>query len=78
MPAYGVLIDEKFSGYGLATLTLRLVKAVCKLRAAPGIMLKVHPANTPAERLFERAGFFRAGIEGESGNFIYRFNFDGL
>jgi len=78
VPAYGVLIDEKYSGYGLATVTLRLVKAVCKMRGSPGIMLKVHPANAGAERLFERAGFFRVGIEVESGNLIYRFNFNGL
>jgi RimJ/RimL family protein N-acetyltransferase len=78
VPAYGVLIDEKYSGYGLATLTLRLVKAVCRLRGSPAIMLKVHPANTRATKLFERAGFFRTGIDAESGGFIYRFNFNGL
>ncbi|MGH9903498.1 MAG: GNAT family N-acetyltransferase [Pyrinomonadaceae bacterium] len=74
VPAYGVLVDEQFGGYGLATVSLRMAKAVCKLSGAPRIMLKVHPANERARRIFERAGFVRVGTDPEGEKLIYHFN----
>lgn len=75
VPAYGVLIDEEYSGYGLTTLSLRMAKAAAKLRGSTAIMLKVHPANTHAKRLFERAGFVQTGVDSRSGSLIYFFRF---
>ena len=77
VPAYGVLIDEAHAGYGLTTLSLRMAKAVCKLRASARLMLKVHPANARARKLFERAGFKQTGVETATGSLVYHFDFDG-
>lgn len=71
VPAYGALIDEAHSGYGLATLSLRMAKTICKLRRSPKVMLKVHPANTRAKRLFERAGFVQTGVNLSRGILIF-------
>lgn len=73
-PSYGVLIDERFSGYGLTRLSLKMAKSICKLRRAPRLILKVHPDNLVAKTLFEEAGFTRAGRDEASGNLIYHFN----
>ncbi len=73
-PAYGVLIAEPFSGYGLTTLSLTMAKTICRLRGAPRIMLKVHPGNFSAKSLFERAKFIQTGIDPGSGNLIYHFD----
>jgi RimJ/RimL family protein N-acetyltransferase len=76
VPAYGVLVDEQYSGYGLARLSLRYAKSLCKLRRAPHVMLKVHPENLAARKLFEAARFRQTGIEAASGNLIYHFDFN--
>lgn len=73
-PSYGVLIDERFSGYGLTRLSLKMAKSICKLRRAPRLILKVHPDNAVAKTLFEEAGFTRAGQDEASGNLVYHFN----
>jgi RimJ/RimL family protein N-acetyltransferase len=75
IPAYGVLIDEKYSNYGLTRLSLKLAKSICKLRRAPRIMLKVNAGNIIAKRLFEESGFTQTGVEAETGNLIYHFDF---
>lgn len=77
VPAYGVLIDEGHAGCGLATLSLRAAKAICRLCAAPRLMLKVHPDNGRAKSLFERAGFVRTGVDAGSGTLIYHFDLNG-
>jgi RimJ/RimL family protein N-acetyltransferase len=77
VPAYGVLVDEAHGGYGLTTLTLGLAKAICRLRRAPRLMLKVHPDNARARRLFERAGFRQTGVEPRGGVLVYHFDFNG-
>lgn len=76
VPAYGALIDEGHSGYGLATLSLRMAKAICKLSRSPRIMLKVHQTNTRARRLFERAGFVQTGVDLSGEVFIFHFDCD--
>lgn len=75
VPAYGVLIDEAHGGYGLATLSLRVAKAICKLNGSHRIMLKVHPTNTRARSLFERAGFVQTGVDDSGELFIFHFDF---
>jgi RimJ/RimL family protein N-acetyltransferase len=77
VPTYGVLVDEKFSGYGLTTASLRMAKTICKLCRSPRIMLKVHLSNSRAKRIFERAGFIQTGIDRENDTFIYHFDLDG-
>jgi RimJ/RimL family protein N-acetyltransferase len=75
IPAYGVLIDEKYSGYGLTRLSLKLAKSICKLRRVPRIMLKVNADNIIAKRLFEEAGFTQTGVDARTGNLLYHFDF---
>lgn len=75
IPAYGVLIDEKYSGYGLTRLSLKLAKSICKLRHVPRIMLKVNADNIIAKRLFEESGFTQTGVDAQTGNQIYHFDF---
>ncbi len=75
IPSYGVLIDEKYSGYGLTRLSLKLAKSICKLRHAPRIMLKVNARNVVAKQLFEEAGFAHTEVEAQTGNLIYHFDF---
>jgi len=74
IPSYGVLVDERFSGYGLTRLSLKLAKSICKLRRVPGIMLKVNPDNKIAKRLFEEAAFVQTGVDAQTGNLIYHFD----
>lgn len=73
-PAYGVLIDERYSGYGLTRLSLKMVKSICKLRHSPRIMLKVRPENTVAKFLFEEARFIQTGVDAASGHLVYHFD----
>lgn len=74
IPSYGVLIDERYSGYGLTRLSLKLAKSICKLRHVPRIMLKVNPDNKIAKRLFEEAAFAQTGVDAQTGNLIYHFD----
>ncbi len=77
IPAYGVLIDERFKGHGLATISLRMSKIIGKLSGAPGIMLKVAPDNVRARKLFERSGFVQTQIDETSSRLIYHFDLHG-
>ena len=74
VPAYGVLIAEDFNGYGFASLSLKIAKAIAKLRRVPRLMLKVHPENVRARQVFEHAKFKLTGVDAESGNLIYHFD----
>lgn len=74
VPTYGVLIDEKFRGYGFASLSLKIAKSIGRLRRAPRLMLKVHPENLAAKALFEGAKFKPAGVDADSANLIYHFD----
>ena len=73
-PSYGVLIDERYSGYGLARLSLKMVKSICKLRLSPRLMLKVHPENLAAKFLFEEARFVQTGVDAVNGYLVYHFD----
>lgn len=73
IPSYGVLIDECFRGQGFGRLSLRVAKSIAILRNAPRLMLKVHPQNYEAKRLFENAKFKRTGLDSRTGNLIYAY-----
>lgn len=78
VPTYGVCIDETFSGYGFASLSLKIAKSVGRLRRSPRLMLKVHPENLAARTLFERAKFKLTGVHAESSNLIYHCDLPGI
>jgi ribosomal protein S18 acetylase RimI-like enzyme len=75
VPAYGVTIGEAFRGAGLGRITLEMSKAICRLRGAKQIMLKVHPENSVAKRLYESVGFVQTGIDPKNANLVYHYDF---
>lgn len=75
VPAYGVLIDEKFRGYGLAQISLRMAKIISAAKGAERIMLKVERANLRAKAVFEKAQFMLAGTDTDAdGLLVYYFD----
>jgi RimJ/RimL family protein N-acetyltransferase len=75
VPAYGVTVDCRYSGFGLGRLTLEMSKTICRLRNVQKLMLKVYPENTPAKHLYETAGFIQTGVDPHNNNLIYHYNF---
>ena len=71
IPSYGVWISSKFANKGLFTLTLYHAFSFCKLNNIKTLMLKVHPENTVAKKLYEKFGFVKIGIDEKIGHLIY-------
>ena len=71
VPAYGVLIDERYRGLGLEMVSLEASKIVCRLRGAPRLMLKMHPDNCSTRGIARKSGFVKTGVEAHTGNYIY-------
>ena len=74
VPAYGVVIDRNFRGYGLARLSVEMSKTICRLRRTRRMMLKVHPGNRVAKRIYEEAGFVQTGIDVRNNNLVYHYD----
>jgi len=74
VPAFGILIDERFRGCGLEMLSLETAKVVCRFRGASRMMIKMHPDNISAKGVARKTGFIQSGVEAESGNLIYHFD----
>jgi RimJ/RimL family protein N-acetyltransferase len=70
VPAFGVVVAEEYAGIGFGALTLDLVKVISRLRGSPRLMLKVHPDNAPARRLYARLGFLESGVDTRTGNIV--------
>jgi RimJ/RimL family protein N-acetyltransferase len=75
IPSYGVWISSKFSNRGLSALTLHHAFAFCKLNGIKILLLKVHPENVVAKKLYESLGFVKIGVDERNGNFIYHKKF---
>lgn len=71
-PAYGVWIAEKYCRRGLGDASLTHAIATCTALHCSEIMLKVHPDNLHALRLYERFGFVPSGFDNGNHNLIYR------
>lgn len=74
VPAYGLIIDRDYRGYGLEMLSLEAAKVICNLHGAARIMLKMHPDNFSAKGIARKIGFVQAGVEADTGNVIYHFD----
>lgn len=61
VPALGIMVDFSYTGTGLSDAGVEAAKAVARLRNCERIMLKVHPENAPAQKLFRRHGFIPTG-----------------
>lgn len=74
VPSYGVWISSNYANKGLSKLTLYHAFSVCKLNNINTLMLKVHPENTIAKKLYEKLGFIKVGIDEKIGHLIYKKN----
>lgn len=71
IPSYGVWISENFSSKGLSKLTLHHAISICKINKVKKLMLKVHPDNIIAKRIYEDFGFTFNGIDEKIGHLVY-------
>ncbi|MCZ7610331.1 MAG: GNAT family N-acetyltransferase [Ignavibacterium sp.] len=71
IPSYGVWISENFSSKGLSKLTLHHAISICKINKVKKLMLKVHPDNITAKRIYEDFGFTFNGIDEKIGHLVY-------
>lgn len=74
VPAFGILIDEQYRGYGLEMAALDTAKVICRLRNVSRLMIKMHPDNISAKGVARKTGFVQTGVEAESGNLIYHYD----
>ena len=72
VPSYGVWISKIFAGNGLSKLTLQHAISYCRINHIKEIMLKVHPENFIAKKIYEDFGFMRQGIDPKNNHIIYR------
>jgi|AP12_2_1047962.scaffolds.fasta_scaffold16428_2 RimJ/RimL family protein N-acetyltransferase len=70
-PSYGVWISSKYSNKGLSKLTLFHSFSFCKLNNIKTLMLKVHPENIIAKKLYESLGFVKTDTDNKNNNYIY-------
>lgn len=71
VPSYGVWIGPAYSGMGLASLTLQHAFCFCRANGIKRLMLKVHPDNAKAKKIYERNGFTETGIDAGNNNLIF-------
>ena len=74
VPAFGILIDEQYRGYGLEMAALDTAKVICRLRNVSRLMIKMHPDNISAKGVARKTGFVQTGVEAASGNLIYHYD----
>ena len=72
IPSYGVWISSEFAGKGLARLTIQHAISFCKINNINQLMLKVHPDNLKAIKLYEDFGFINSGLDPKNDNLIYK------
>lgn len=71
IPSYGVWISKEYSSKGISKFTLQHAISICKLNNIKRIMLKVHPDNLTAKKIYEDFGFVNEGVDGKIGHLIY-------
>jgi len=71
IPSYGVWIAKEYSSKGLSKLTLNHAISVCKINSIKRLILKVHPENLIAKKIYEDFGFVYQGIDEKIGHLIY-------
>jgi RimJ/RimL family protein N-acetyltransferase len=73
VPTFGILVDERYRGYGLEMAALDTAKVICRLLDASRMMIKMHPDNISAKGVARKTGFVQTGVEAASGNLIYHY-----
>lgn len=72
IPAYGVFVPEAYAGRGLSRLALQYALCWCRLKGVKTVMLKCHPENERALKVYESCGFRAAGPDPKNGDTIFR------
>lgn len=72
VPSYGVWVAHALSGRGLARASLEHAIALCRELGCPELMLKVHPDNTRARRIYAAFGFAQTGVDPRNANLVLR------
>jgi L-amino acid N-acyltransferase YncA len=70
IPSYGVMISQKHSNKGFGKLTLYHAIAYCKLNGIKILMLKVHPDNLYAKKMYLDLGFEHTGTDERIGHLV--------
>jgi ribosomal protein S18 acetylase RimI-like enzyme len=71
IPSYGVFISEKYQSCGLARLSVQYAFSFCKMNQIEKLMLKVHPSNKYALKIYREFGFVETGIDQSNNNLIF-------
>jgi len=71
IPSYGVFIAEEYSSFGLARLSVSYAISFCKMNRIEKLMLKVHPLNTAAMKLYRDFGFTEDYIDPINENLVF-------
>ena len=71
VPSYGVWVNHEFSKKGIAGLTLKFSISILKILSVKKIMLKVHPDNISAKKIYESYGFQFSHIDKNNDNLVY-------
>lgn len=71
IPSYGVWIHPNYNGKGLAKLSLNYTLSLLKLQNKKKVMLKVHPSNLVAKKLYEASGFYLSHTDEKNKNLVY-------
>lgn len=72
VPSFGVIVPEMYAGKGISTLALSYVLTWCASNNIDEVMLKVHPDNINAKKMYERWGFTQSGVDVKNDNIVMR------
>lgn len=67
-PSFGVMVDEKSRGRGLAMTALCHALEWCKKQGVERVMLKVAGENSVAIKAYEKSGFLNIGVCPQTGH----------
>jgi GNAT superfamily N-acetyltransferase len=71
VPSYGVFISEKYQSFGLGKLSVLYAFSFCKMNHIEKLMLKVHPLNTNALRIYREFGFVETRVDPSNNNLVF-------
>ncbi|HRR06157.1 MAG TPA: GNAT family N-acetyltransferase [Victivallales bacterium] len=71
IPSYGVWIHPDYNNKGLAKLSLSYTISLLKLKSKNKVMLKVHPSNLAAKKIYESSGFYLSHTDEKNKNLVY-------
>jgi ribosomal protein S18 acetylase RimI-like enzyme len=71
IPSYGVFISKNYQSYGLAKLSVMHSISFCKLNRIEKLMLKVHPLNTSALKIYRDFGFVETCVDPSNDNLVF-------